>query len=64
VLNAKGRVVRQGSALASEAMTFSPYSFTVRLRPGTYTVQVVEDDPSGGEAPGRPMQDTRTFTIQ
>lgn len=64
VLDANGTVVRRGATTTSEGMRFAPYSFSVRLRPGTYTVKVVEDDPSGGEAPGRPMRDTRTVTVQ
>lgn len=64
VLDDKGKVVRQGNTMTSEGMTFAPYSFSVRLRPGTYTVEVDEDDPSGGEAPGRPMRDTRTVRIE
>jgi|GEM_PF-650040 len=32
------------------------------LAPGTYTLRVATDDPSGGEGPG-PYVDTRTFTI-
>ena len=64
VLDADGAVVRRGFTTTSEDMRFAPYSFSVRLPPGTYTVVVAEDDPSGGEAPGRPMRDTRTVTVQ
>ena len=62
VLDAKGKVVKRGFTTTSEGMTFAPYSFTVRLKPGTYTVEITEDDPSGGEG-GTPMVDTRTVTI-
>ena len=62
VLDEQGKVVRKGFTTAAEAFTFSPYSFTVRLKPGTYTVEVSEDDPSGGEG-GAPMVDTRTITV-
>lgn len=63
VLDADGRVVRRGHTMTSEGMTFSPFSFRVRLRPGVYTVEISEDDPSGGEG-GTPMTDDRTFTVQ
>lgn len=63
ILDANGKPVRTGATTSAEGMTFSPYSFKVRLKPGTYTVEVVEDDPSGGEG-GKPMSDTRTVTIQ
>ena len=62
VLDATGAEVAAGFTMTSEGMTFAPYSFTVDLPPGTYTVVVQEDDPSDGEA-GAPMSDTRTVTI-
>lgn len=58
----EGRVVKRGHTMTSEGMVFAPYSFTVRLKPGTYVVEVSEDDPSGGEG-GTPMTDTRTITV-
>ena len=62
VVDATGGVVRSGFTTAAEGMTLSPYSFTVRLRPGTYTVEVSEDDASGGEGEP-PRSDTRSFTV-
>ncbi len=62
VIDANGDVVRKGFTTAAEGMTLSPYSFTVRLKPGTYTVEVSEDDASGGEG-NPPRTDTRTVTI-
>jgi Immunoglobulin-like domain of bacterial spore germination/Sporulation and spore germination len=62
VLDADGAVVEQGFATASEAFTFSPFSFTVELDPGTYTIEVSEDDSSAGEG-GEPTLDTRTITV-
>lgn len=62
VLDPQGKVVKKGFTTAAEAFTFSPYSFTVKLKPGTYTIEVSEDDPSGGEG-GTPMVDTRTITV-
>jgi hypothetical protein len=63
VLDGTGKVVRQGFTTALEGMTFSPYTFRVRLAPGHYTVEVREDDPSGGEG-GTPMTDTKHVTVQ
>lgn len=62
VLDATGATVRSGFTMTSEGQTFAPYSFTVALDPGTYTVVVTEDDPSGGEG-GTPMSDSRTLTV-
>jgi hypothetical protein len=62
VVDGHGNVVRQGAATALEGMQFSPYSFTVKLPPGTYTVRVAEDDPSAGEG-GAPMADTKRITV-
>ncbi len=62
VLDERGKVVKKGFTTAAEAFTFSAYSFTVDLRPGTYTIEVSEDDPSGGEG-GPPMVDTRTVVV-
>lgn len=62
ILNAAGAVVASGHTMTSEGMTFAPYSFQVRLAPGKYTVEVSEDDPSGGAA-GPPTTDTRRFTV-
>ncbi len=62
VLNDKGKVVEKGFTTAEEAFTFAAYSFTVDLPAGTYTIEVSEDDPSGGEG-GAPMTDTRTVTV-
>lgn len=62
VLDDRGKVVQKGFTNAAEAFTFSPYSFTVELDPGTYTIEVREDDPSGGEG-GKPTVDTRSVTV-
>ena len=62
VVDANGEVVRSGFTTAEEGMTLSPYSFSVRLRPGTYTVEVSEDDASGGEGTP-PRTDNRSVTI-
>ncbi|HWS57508.1 MAG TPA: Gmad2 immunoglobulin-like domain-containing protein, partial [Actinotalea sp.] len=62
VLDTAGTEVAAGVAMTAEGQTFAPFSFTVDLEPGTYSIEITEDDPSGGE--GRPpMVDTRTVTI-
>jgi len=62
VLDAAGTEVASGFAMTAEGQTFSPFSFTVDLPPGTYSVVITEDDPSDGE--GRPpMSDSRTVTV-
>lgn len=58
-----GDEVESGFTMTRVGMKFSPYSFTVDLEPGTYTVEITEDDPSGGEG-GEPMSDTKTFTVE
>jgi spore germination protein GerM len=62
VLDAAGTEVTTGFATTSEGQVFAPFSFTVELAPGTYTIEISEDDPSGG-AGGTPMTDTRTVTV-
>jgi Immunoglobulin-like domain of bacterial spore germination/Sporulation and spore germination len=58
-----GKLVDDGFATARECCTFSPFSFSVELEPGSYEVVVTEDDPSGGE--GRPpMSDSRSFRVE
>jgi len=62
VLDAAGTEVAAGVAMTAEGQTFAPFSFTVDLPPGTYSVVITEDDPSDGE--GRaPMSDSRTVTV-
>ncbi len=63
VLDQRGKIVKKGFTTAAEAFTFAAYSFTVKLNPGTYTIEVREDDPSGGEA-GPPMVDTKTVVVE
>lgn len=62
VLDVAGAEVAAGFTMTSEGQTFAPYSFTVELEPGTYTVVIEEDDPSGG-AGGTPMSDGRLITV-
>ncbi len=62
VLDADGAEVQAGNTLTSEGQTFAPFSFTVDLEPGTYTIVITEDDPSDG-AGGTPMSDSKTVTV-
>lgn len=63
VLSSTGTVVTSGVTNTAEGQTFAPYTFTVDLAPGTYTVVATEDDPSGGAAPGPRMSDSKVFTV-
>lgn len=62
VLDGGGAEVQAGFTMTTEGQAFAPYSFTLELEPGTYTVVIEEDDPSGGEG-GTPMSDSRTITV-
>jgi len=62
VLAPGGEVVKEGNATTSEGMAMAPYSFTIDLPPGTYRLEVTEDDPSDGES-GELDVDSRTFTV-
>jgi len=62
VLDQDGEVVEEGFTMTSEGQTFAPFSFTVELEPGQYTVEISEDDPSDGAA-GEPMTDSRQFVV-
>lgn len=63
VLDDAGTEVASDVTMTSEGQTFAPFSFSVDLEPGTYTIEISEDDPSGG-AGGTPMTDTRTVTVR
>lgn len=62
VLDSAGAEVESGFTMTTEAGVFSPFAFTVDLRPGEYTVEIIEDDASDGEG-GPPFTDTRSFTV-
>jgi len=55
-------VVKNGFTTAAECCTLSPYSFTVDLEPGTYTIVVHDTDESGEGLPIN--QDTREITVE
>ena len=56
-------VVRHGFATTAEGQKFSPYSFSLTLEPGSYTLRVYQDDPSGGEG-GPPDSDSKSITVR
>lgn len=62
VLDSSGAEVASGFTMTGEGGVFSPFSFTVDLQPGEYTVAIIEDDASDGEA-GPPFTDTRAITV-
>jgi hypothetical protein len=56
-------VVKQGFTTAEECCTLSPFSFPIPLpSPGSYTLVVHDEDPSGGGP--APWQDTKTITVR
>ncbi|HEX6248293.1 MAG TPA: Gmad2 immunoglobulin-like domain-containing protein [Nocardioidaceae bacterium] len=63
ILDDSGVEVETGFTMTSEGQTFAPFSFEVDLAPGTYLVEISEDDPSGGEG-GTPTTDTKTVTVE
>lgn len=55
-------VVKSGFTTATECCTLAPYTFTVDLEPGTYTIVVHDSDESGE---GRPVnQDTKEIVVE
>ncbi|MCL3859571.1 Gmad2 immunoglobulin-like domain-containing protein [Actinotalea sp. K2] len=63
VLDADGTEVAADFTTTAEGQTFAPFTFSVDLEPGTYTVVISESDPSDGEA-GTPMSDSRSVTVE
>ncbi len=62
VLDSSGAEVQTGNTMTSDGTAIAPFSFDLTLDPGTWTIEISEDDPSDGAA-GTPMTDTRTFTV-
>ncbi len=57
-------VVDRGFTTAEECCTLSPFDFPIRApAPGTYTLVVHDEDPSGGEG-APPWQDTKQITVE
>lgn len=64
IIDPDGTVVQAGSTMTAEGQKVAPFEFTITFtgEPGTYTLQVSQDDPSGGEG-GPVMTDDKTITI-
>jgi len=62
VLDAKGRVVKAGHTSTAEGFVFSGFAFDVRLTPGTYTIEIQEDNPSAVHKDL--TRDTRQITVR
>jgi hypothetical protein len=64
LLDADGRTVTSDFAMTEEGQRFAPFSFDLStLEPGSYTIVITEDDPSGGEG-GGPMTDAHDFVVR
>ena len=57
------QVVKHGFTTATECCTLSPYSFTVTVPPGDYTLRVHDVDESDGEGVGT-SEDTKDITVK
>lgn len=61
----EGTTVARGSAMGGTGTGgFGPFTFTTKLGPGTYTVTVATDDPSGRAEGNGPASDDKTFTVR
>jgi hypothetical protein len=58
------RVVQEGSAMARECCTLSPYSFEVTAPPGSYTLVVHDEDASGGAEGAGQVEDTKRVVVR
>lgn len=57
------KVVKHGFTTAKQCCTLSPYSFTVKAPPGSYTLVVHDTDDSGGNGVGT-SKDTKEITVR
>ncbi len=57
------QVVKRGFTTATQCCTLSPYSFTVSVDPGRYTLVVHDTDESDGEGVGT-SEDTKDITVR
>ncbi len=64
ILDGSGAVVQQGSGMTAEGQTLAPFEFRIDFTgaPGSYVLQIEEDDPSDGEG-GPVMIDDKSITI-
>ncbi len=58
-----GHVVKRGFTTATQCCTLSPYSFTVSVDPGRYTLVVHDTDESDGEGVGT-SEDTKDIDVR
>jgi hypothetical protein len=65
VSTSEGKTVARGSAMGGTGTGgFGPFTFSTRLEPGTYTVTVATDDPSGRAEGNGPASDDKMFTVR
>lgn len=66
ISNASGTKVAHGEAMGGSMGQYGSLTWSARLAPGTYTVRLATDDPSGdGEHEGHGAAvDTKTFTVR
>ncbi len=58
-------MVAKGSAIGGTGTGgFGSVSFSAQLEPGSYTVTLSTDDPSGGAEGGGPATDNKAFTVR
>lgn len=60
--DASGTILDEGFTTARECCTLAPYSFTLDLEPGTYTIVVHDEDMSGENRPVN--EDTKTIVVE
>lgn len=58
-----GSVIKEEVTYTLEGQQFSPWRLTLELEPGSYVLEMHEDDPSGGDSGFAPDVDTRAFTV-
>lgn len=61
VLDDDGQVVKTGHTSTAEGFAFSKYAFDVALKSGSYSIEIVEDNPSAGAR--QLTRDTRQVTV-
>jgi hypothetical protein len=61
-----GDVVAQGNTMGGSMGTYGEFTFSAKLQPGEYTVEVYQPDMSDGESPRGPQMflDTKDFTVK
>lgn len=62
VLDDSGRVVTTGHTSTAEGFVFSRYAFDIALKPGIYTIEIAEDNPSADDR--QLTRDTRQVTVR